>query len=177
MPKDQGFDLAIALDHIHMLDEFIHLNAPSAEQMETSLSITCPEKKMEVDRESRKLRLHAVIGVRFMMFNGPAPAAPSPDDERDAVLSYGCALQATVSSDVMSDSIPLGKHATWSGDEAEAMRDGRMERSMLLEAIRACYAVASSRMLQSTGITPLGPVHMPLVDYDALLEQIEASNK
>ena len=177
MPQDMGFDLAIALDDIYMLDEFLHMNTPSAERMETSLSITCPEKKMEVDRESRKLSLHAVIGVRFMMFNGLTPDAPSPNDEGRAVLNYGCALQSTVSSGAMSDNIPLGKHATWSGDEAEALRDGRMERSMLLEAIRACYAVASSRMLQSTGITPLGPVHMPLVDYDALLEQIEGSKK
>ncbi len=177
MPQDQGFDLAIALDHIQMLDEFLHINAPSAERLETSLSITCPEKNMTADRDARKIRLRAVVGVRFMMFNGPAPRVPSPEDGEHAVLSYGCALQATVSSGAMAGSVPLGKHASWSGDEAEALRNSRMERNMLIEAIRSCYSMASSRMLQSTGITPLGPVHMPLVDYDALLERIEASGK
>lgn len=177
MLKDQGYDLAISLDHIHLVDEFLHINAPSAERLETSLSITCPERKMELDRASGRLRLHAVIGVRFLMFNGPAPERLSQADMDHAALSYGCASDSAVSSGTMSDKIPLGKHSTWSADEAEALRDSRMERSMLLEAVRASYALASSRMLQATGITPFGPIHMPLVDYDALLEQIENSDK
>lgn len=177
MLKDQGYDLAISLDRINLVDEFLHINAPSAERLETSLSITCPERKMELDRNSGRLRLHAVIGVRFLMFNGPVPENLTQADMDAAALSYGCASESSVSSGVMSDNVPLGKHATWSGDEAEAARDGRMERSMLLEAIRASYALASSRMLQATGITPFGPIHMPLVDYDALLEQIENSDK
>lgn len=176
MFEDQGIDLAISLDQIHLVDEFFHINAPTASGMQTTLSVTCPKRKFEVDREAGRLRLHAVVGVHFLMFNGPVPEHPTQEQIDGAVISFGCAAEPTVSSGVLSSSIPTGKHSTWVGDP-ESERDRNMERNMLLEAVRAAYALASSRMLQATSISPLGPVNMPFVDYDALLDQIERAVK
>ena len=175
MPEDKSFDLAISLDQIHLIDEFFHINAPSADGLETTLSVTCPERQMEIDREASRLRLHAVVGVHFLMFNGPVPEQPAQEEIDRAVISYGCATEITVSSGVMSSSIPVGKHSTWNGGDPESERDKHMEHNMLLEAVRAGYSLSSSRMLQATGLSFLGPVPMPFVDYDALLEQIEAT--
>ena len=176
MFEDQGLDLAISLDQIHLVDEFFHINAPTASGMQTTLSVTCPKRKFEVDRDAGRLRLHAVVGVHFLMFNGPVPEHPTQEQIDGAVISFGCAAEPTVSSAAMVGSIPTGKHSTWVGDP-ESERDRNMERSMLLEAVRAGYSLAASRMLQTTALSPLGPVNMPFVDYDALLDQIIAATE
>lgn len=175
MPEDQSFDLAISLDQVALVDEFFHINAPTADGLQTTLSVTNPERKMEIDREASRLRLHAVVGVHFLMFNGPVPEQPTQDQIDRAVISFGCATEITVSSGVMSSSIPVGRHSTWNGGDVESERDKHMEHNMLLEAVRAAYGLASSRMLQATSLSMLGPVPMPFVDYDALLDQIESA--
>ena len=176
MADDKSFDLAISVDSTLLVDEFFHISTPTQSNLQTSISVTSPNRQFEIDRENSRLRLRAIVGVRFLMFDGAAPAEITQDDIDRAVISYGCAVETTVSSAFMSDAIPQGKHAQWTGEDIESARDKQMEHNMLLEAVRLVYGMASARMLQSTAICPFGAVSLPLADYDALLKDIEEQN-
>ena len=57
--------------------------------------------------------------------------------------------------------------------DSTARRDKKMEHSLRLESIKAAYAYASSKLLEMTSMSPLGPINLPLIDADELLLDIE----
>ena len=62
------------------------------------------------------------------------------------------------------------------GGDLDAHRNKRMERSLMREALESAYAFASTRLIETSSLSPMGTVTMSLPDYEALIDQIEKKN-
>ena len=170
--EDKSFDMAISLTDLKLVDTYFHTNQPTESQLQSHISVSLPSAQFNTDKENGFLGLDALVSVQFILFNGDVPAAISQDDLNSAVISYGIALGVTVTAPLMGDAIAVGKHAARGESDLEAERDKRMERNMKLEAVRA-----SSRLLELSSLSPFGGLHMPLVDADELLRDIEQRDR
>lgn len=175
--EDKSFDMAISLTDLKLVDTYFHTNQPTESQLQSHISVSLPNAQFNTDKENGLLGLDALVSVQFILFNGDVPAAISQDDLNSAVISYGIALGVTVTAPLMGDAIAVGKHAVRGEDDLETERDKRMERNMKLEAVRAAYGMASSRLLELSSLSPFGGIHMPLVDADELLRDIEQRDR
>ena len=175
--EDKSFDMAISLSELKLVDTYFHTNQPTESQLQSHISVSLPNALFNVDKENGLLSLDALVSVQFILFNGDVPASLSQDDLNNAVISYGIALGVTVAAPLMGDAIAFGKHAARGETDLETERDKRMERSMKLEAVRSAYGMASSRLLELSSLSPFGGIHMPLVDADELLRDIEQRDK
>ena len=63
-----------------------------------------------------------------------------------------------------------------SEESAAAQRDKKMEHAMRLEAIKAGYAFATSKLAEMSAMSPMGTVMLPLIDADEILIDIEKND-
>lgn len=173
MEEEKSFDFAINLDDLKLIDTFFHVNQPKSTNLQSKLAVSVPRRQREQDDANGRHRLHALVSVQFLLFNDAAPEELTPDNVAEAVISFGAAMDISVSCAYMGKAIPGAKHSTASKQDIELARNKRMEDNMLLEALRCGYAFASSRMLEVSSLSPLGAIPMPLVDADALLRDID----
>lgn len=172
--EEKSFDLAISLDSLSLIDTYFHINKPTVENLQSNVAASIPQHQLEVTREDSRMHLHALVSVQFMLFNGMVPSEIRQEDLDNAVLSFGTAVEVSVGSPILGDAIPAGKHAAITEDDLTTERDKRMERNMMLEALKAAYSFASTRLLEMSALSPLGSIPMPLVDADELLRDIES---
>lgn len=177
MSEEKSFDLAISLDSIKLVDTFFHLNPTSRDKLRSQLSLSVPLKKIQRDDKSQRLSLHSAVSIRYMLVEENPTNADLSDGQIPPSLSFGVALNVTVGTSFLSNTIFLGKHSSWSSTDFKAERDKRMAQSLLLEALKAGYSFASTRLIEVSSLSPMGSLTLPLPDYDEILKDIEKNDQ
>lgn len=171
-----SIELAIALERISLIDTYFHVNRPTTNKLQGNLVIDMPRWDYDDSSKSGHPRLNALINVGFTLSDGPAPQQITPATSGKIALTFGCLLDIAVGSPALGEAIPAGKHVVIEGGNLDAHRNKRMERSLMREALESAYAFASTRLIETSSLSPMGMVTMSLPDYEALIDQIEKKN-
>ena len=170
----ESIDLAIALESIRLIESYFHVNPPRGSKLQSSLDIKLPHWFYNDGSEGNHPQLSGMVNVNFMLSDGPAPKQITPNNADKIAMSYGCTVDVRVGSRAMGDAIPSGKHVTIEDDDLEAHRNKRMESSLIRELLKSAYSFVSTRLVEASSLSPMGPITMPLPDYDALMEKIKS---
>lgn len=165
--------MAIRVDDLRLLECVFHAEAPIADRIpETRLLITNPDVNFTFDVKTRRTVCRSMVCVQFGLF-APDEESGSAEDGKLELVHYGitCGMVATVP--VLGAAAPGARHMAGAAQDSTARRDKKMEHSLRLESIKAAYAYASSKLLEMTSMSPLGPINLPLIDADELLLDIE----
>ena len=171
-----SIELAIALERISLIDTYFHVSRPISNKLRGNLVIDMPRWDYDEGSKSGHPCLNALINVSFTLSDGPAPEQITPETSGKIALSFGCLLDVAVGSPALGEAIPAGKHVVIEGGNLDAHRNKRMERSLMREALESAYAFASTRLIETSSLSPMGTVTMSLPDYEALIDQIEQKN-
>lgn len=168
-----SIELTIVLERISLMDTFFHVNRPTSNRLQGNLAIDMPHWDYDDGSKSGRPRLNALINVSFTLSDGPAPEQITPETSGKIALTFGCLLDVAVGSPALGEAIPAGKHVVIEGGDLDAHRSKRMERSLMREALESAYAFASTRLIETSSLSPMGTVTMSLPDYEVLIDQIE----
>lgn len=171
-----SIELAIALERISLIDTYFHVNRPITNKLQGNLVIDMLRWDYDDSSKSGHPRLNALINVGFTLSDGPAPEQITPETSGKIALTFGCLFDVAVGSPALGEAIPDGKHVVIEGENLDAHRNKRMERSLMREALESAYAFASTRLIETSSLSPMGTVTMSLPDYEALIDQIEEKN-
>lgn len=171
-----SIELAIALERISLMDTYFHVNRPTSNRLQGNLVIDMPRRDYDDGSKGGHPCLNALINVGFTLSDGPAPEQITPETSGKIALTFGCLLDVAVGSPALGEAIPAGKHVVIEGGNLDAHRNKRMERSLMREALESAYAFASTRLIETSSLSPMGTVTMSLPDYEVLIDQIEEKN-
>lgn len=172
--SDTDISLAMRVDDLSLIECVFHA-APVAERTgESRLAITNPDKRFSLDVKNRQNVLRAMVGVQFGIADPSAPAGEQ--GERPEFLHFGALVGVVVTSPIMGDAAIAARHMAGSEESAAAQRDKKMEHAMRLEAIKAGYAFAASKLAEMSAMSPMGTVMLPLIDADEILIDIEKND-
>lgn len=171
-----SIELAIALERISLIDTYFHVSRPISNKLRGNLVVDMPRWDYDDGSKSGHPCLNALINVSFTLSDGPAPEQITPETAGKIALTFGCLLDIAVGSPALGEAIPAGKHVVIEGGDLDAHRNKRMERSLMREALESAYAFASTRLIETSSLSPMGTVTMSLPDYEALIDQIEKKN-
>lgn len=170
---DQSVDLAIDLEELKIVDMYFHSNKPLSDNLRCRVGVGNPEGQFEINEELSRTRFRALVSAQCILDDSRSEGAITQEDIETAPMSFGVVVAVTVGAPAMEQAIPTGKHAARTEDDLETERNRRMQHNMRLEAIKAGYSFASSKLLEISSLSPFGPVPMPLMDAEALLNDIE----
>ena len=170
--ENKSIDLAIALENLRLIDSFFHVSPPSSNRLQPCLKVEMPRWYYDDGSESKHPQLSTTINVSFMLSDGPAPDQITPENSEKIAMTFGCAVDIRVGSPTMGSAIPAGKHVIIEGDDLDAHRSKRMERCLIREALESAYAFASTRLIEESSLSPMGPITIPLPDYEELLDYV-----
>lgn len=168
--------LAIRIDDLTLLESVFHTDAPVGEGAPlTRLSITNPQHDFAFDEKSQRTTLQAMVNVQFGMAGIPPKEAAVLGDGADPVefLHFGLVAGVAASVAKVGDAVASARHMAGGESDAEAQRDRNTQHALRLEAIKATYALATSRLAEASSLSPLGRVVLPPIDADALLLELE----
>ena len=86
-------------------------------------------------------------------------------------MHFGLVAGVVVTAPIMGGEAIAPRHLA--GDKTpEAHRDEKMERGMRVEAIKAAYGLATSKLLELSAMSPIGSIMLPLIDTDEIFDDI-----
>lgn len=170
--NETDFTLAIHVDDISMLECIFHTEPPTQEtQPSVRLMVTNPKNQFSLDRQTRRTVLHGSVNIQFGLSDAtPNPSAPN--DVREFV-HFGLIAGVTASVPAIKEAAGTARHMAGKPQDANAHRDKNMEHALRLEAIKAAYALASSKFSEMSAMSPLGKMTLPLIDADELLYDMQ----
>ena len=172
--SDTDISLAMRVDDLSLIECVFHA-APVAERTgESRLAITNPDKRFSLDVKNRQNVLRAMVGIQFGIADPSAPAGEQ--GEHPEFLHFGALVGVVVTSPIMGDAAIAARHMAGSEESAAAQRDKKMEHAMRLEAIKAGYAFATSKLAEMSAMSPMGTVMLPLIDAAEILIDIEKND-
>ena len=173
MCEAPDISLAMSLEDLTLLECAFHAEAPLQDRsLDRKLLIQNPDKRFTLDVKNRKNVLRAMIEVQFGLFD-PQTKVKMPDQSERPfeVVHFGLVAGVVITSPIMGDAAFAPRHLA--GSKApETHRDENMERAMRVEAVKAAYSLASSKLLELSAMSPLGPLTLPLIDGDEILDDI-----
>lgn len=173
MGDSSDISLAMSLEDLTLLECVFHVEAPMKEAaLDRKLLIQNPDKRFTLDVKGRKNVLRAMIEVQFGLFDPKTPVKmPDQSEQLLEVVHFGLIAGVVITSPIMGDAAIAPRHLA--GSKApETHRDEKMERAMRVEAVKAAYSLASAKLLELSGMSPLGPLTLPLIDGDEILDDI-----
>lgn len=173
--SENDISLAIRLENLTLLESIFHTSALPSESAQTQLQIINPENRFDVDVKAHRTVLRATVGVRYAIVeeDDAAQAAQSPENDVPTPLLYNQLMGVVVSVPFMGDTaVSPGRHMAGAEDDTTVYRDKRMEQNMRIEAIKAAYAYATSKLAEQSAMSPLGQIVLPLIDADEILDDI-----
>lgn len=172
MSNSTDISLAMSVEDLTLLECVFHAEAPiEGKELQRKLLVQNPDKRFSLDVKRRKNVLRAMIVVQFGLFDESAKVVADGDERPLEVVHFGLTAGAVVSAPLMGDAAIAPRHLA--GSKApETHRDEKMERAMRVEAIKAVYGIAMSKMIEMSAMSPLGSIVLPLLDADELLDDI-----
>lgn len=165
--------LAIGLEDITLLECVFHAEAPiEGRDLERRLLIRNPSKQLTFDVKRRRNVLRANVSIQFGLFDRKEKVnVPDLGLQPFEVVHFSLIAGIVVSSPLMGDAVIAPQHLA--GDEApEARRDSNMERAMRLEAIRAAYGLATTKLFELSSMSPIDRITLPLIDTEEIYDDI-----
>ena len=168
MDKDADISLAMNLEDLTLLDCYFHAAAPiEGRELERQLFVGNPEKRFSLDVRQRKNLLQATINIQFGLVDH--------SDERSGgdfeAMHFGLVAGVVISAPIMGEVAITPRHLSGAGEPWQ-YRDKTMERNMRVEAIKSVYGLATGKLVELSSMSPLGSITLPLIDSDALFEDI-----
>lgn len=176
MPDNRDIDiadisLAIDLTDLRLLDCVFQANAPLAgKTLHQELLVTNPIYRFSFDSKHRTNVLQSTVSVRFALVEGGTGDNLGQENDNE-VFRFGVTAGVVLTAPLMEGEAIAGRHLS-GADNPAASRDKKMERSMRVEAIKAVYSLALSKMVELSSMSPLGPITLPLIDADEILDDI-----
>lgn len=177
MGNHSDISLAMSVEDLTLLECAFHAEAPLGERaLDRKLLVQNPDRRFSLDVKRRKNVLRAMIDVQFGLFDENTKVMMDGKEEPLEVVHFGLIAGVVVSSPLMGDAAIAPRHLA--GSKApETHRDEKMERAMRVEAIKAVYSLAMSKMVEMSAMSPLGTIVLPLLDADELLDDISKKDE
>lgn len=173
MAEQPDISLAINLEDLTLLDCRFHAEAPiEGRTLDRRLLVTNPGKRFTLDVKNRKNVLRANVDIQFGLFDREEKVnVPDLGLQPLEVVHFGATVGVVVTAPIMGEEAIAPRHLA--GDKTpETHRDEKMERIMRVEAIKAAYGVATSKLFELSSMSPLGVLVLPLIDGDEILDDI-----
>lgn len=168
--------LAIHIDDIALLESVFHAAAPSEEGTpQTHLMVVNPEHTFSFDAKERRTTLRSMVSVQFGLAN--PSAKPDANGGIAEFLHFGLTVGVVASMPLLGDAPSGPRHMAGTTPDDTTLRDMNMRRSMRVEAIKVAYAMASSKLVEASSMSPLGRIVLPAIDADALLDELVRSER
>ena len=173
--KQEGTDISLAMDleDITLLECSLQAPAPiEGRSLDRRFLILNPGKKFSLDVKRRKNVLRAMVEIHFGLFDQKEKVnVPDVGMQPLELVHFNLAAGVVITSPLMGEEAIAPRHLA--GSKApEEHRDEKMERVMRIEAIKAAYSLASSKLLELSSMSPIGPTLLPLIDSDEILDDI-----
>lgn len=173
MSDQTDISLAMDLEDIMLLGCSFSAEAPiQGRELDRRMAITNPGKQFTLDVKRRKNVLRAMVDIQFGLFDRKEKASiPDGGVQPLEVVHFGLAAGVVITAPIMGDDAIAPRHLANSKAPKE-YRDEKMERAMRVEAIKAAYALATSKMVELSAMSPVGSLVLPLIDTDEILDDI-----
>lgn len=173
--------LAISMSDIRLLECVFQANAPlEGKTVHQEMLITNPQHRLTLDPGRRVNVLQSTVAIRFSLIEGKGKAANSGSGvSENELVRFGVTVGVVVDAPVFTGDAIAARHLA-TGASAEELREKNMERAMRVEAIKAAYALAMSKLAEFSSMSPLGLLALPLIDADEILDDMvkrETENK
>lgn len=176
MSDQTDISLVFELEDITLLECVYHTEAPiQGRELDRRLLVQNPGKRFNLDVKRRKNVLRANVSVQFGLFDRKEKVnIPDAGLQPLEVVHFGLVAGVVVTAPIMGGEAIAPKHLA--GDKApETHRDEKMERGMRVEAIKAAYGLATSKLLELSAMSPVGSIMLPLIDTDEIFDDIVRS--
>ncbi|WP_346675645.1 hypothetical protein [Enorma phocaeensis] len=173
MSDQTDISLAFELEDITLLECVYHAEAPiQGRELDRRLLVQNPGKRFSLDVKRRKNVLRANVSVQFGLFDRKEKVnIPDAGLQPLEVVHFGLVAGVVVTAPIMGGEAIAPRHLA--GDKTpEAHRDEKMERGMRVEAIKAAYGLATSKLLELSAMSPIGSIMLPLIDTDEIFDDI-----
>lgn len=180
--SDTDISMAIRVDDLSLLECTFHADTPlDGSRKAVKMLITNPDNQFDVDARGNRTILHALVNVQFGLVPEGTEARATPGKDTPLLLHFGTVVGVVVSAPALGGAAAATRNAAGAARTAgavEAQRDEEMEHALRLEAIRAGYSFAQAKLAEMSALSPAGgTVMLPLIDADALLVDLERSEK
>lgn len=173
MVEQTDVSLAMDLEDITLLGCSFSAEAPiQGRELNRQLVVNNPAKQFTVDVKRRRNVLRAMVDIQFGLFdNREKENIPEHGLQQLQVFHFGLAVGVVVTAPIMGEDAIAPRHLASSKDPKE-YRDENIERAMRIEAIKAAYGMATSKLVELSSMSPVGTLVLPLIDTDEILDDI-----
>lgn len=177
--SDADISMAIRVDDLSLLECTFHADTPlDASRKAVKMLITNPDNQFSFDAKGHRTILRALVNVQFGLVPEDATAQAAPNEDTPLLLHFGTVVGVVASAPILGTAAVAARHMAGAGKTAEAQRDKKTEHALRLEAIRAGYSFAQAKLAEMSALSPAGgTVMLPLIDADALLVDLERSER
>lgn len=165
--------LAMDLEDMTLLECVFQAPAPiEGRSLDRRLLVQNPGKKFSLDVKRRKNVLRAMVEIQFGLFDKKEKVnVPDLGMQPLELVHFSLTAGVVVTAPLMGDEAIAPRHLA--GSKApEEHRDEKMERAMRIEAIKAAYSLASTKLFELSSASPIGSMLLPLIDSDEILDDI-----
>lgn len=171
--SDTDISLAVQVDNLTLFESVFHTEKPAGENAQTRMAISNPDNRFDLDLKARRTVLRATVGVQFGIYDEDSDAAARQGEDVPTPLLFNVLVGVVVSTPFMGEAAPQARHLAGAEATDTAQRDKHMEQAMRVEAIKAGYAFAQTKLAEASALSPLGTIMLPLIDADEILVDIE----
>lgn len=173
MREGADISLAMHLEDVTILECIFHAEASTeGRNLEQRFFVDSPERRFTLDVKRRKNVLRAMVGIQFALLDKEEMIEIPDMGERPLeIMHFGLVAGIVISSPLLGDSAIAPMHLA--GEKtAEDRRDEKMERAMLVEAIKTACGLATTKLAEMSAMSPTGSIMLPLIDSEEMLDDL-----